>query len=176
MWWISLSLWNVSILATALSHQQFSQLQLMFFDQLAQNILSDLYLGLITSDIAILCQLVLYLIAQVPFYLFLFNTWLSRYHPATCWSCTALHDWQLPMSSLSLLPLQKSSASYKVSHLPMCMWWWWWKPIFDHFVWFGCISLIKFSRFNWSWAINWKLLKLIYLLKAIHIWLWESSP
>ena len=40
---------------------------------------------------------------------------------------TALHDWQLPLSSLSPLPpLQKSSACCKVSHSPMCMWWWWW--------------------------------------------------
>lgn len=23
---------------------------------------------------------------------------------ATCWSCTALHDWQLPLSSLSPFP------------------------------------------------------------------------
>lgn len=35
---------------------------------------------------------------------FLLNTLLSLYHTATCWSCTALHDWQLPLSSLSPFP------------------------------------------------------------------------
>lgn len=61
-------------------------------------------------------------------FIFLTNTQLSRCRSATRCSKTLLCmiDSCLCLLSHPSPPLQKSSACYKVSHSPMCMWWWWW--------------------------------------------------